>query len=670
MKKIFNKYNVQLKLCFAYFIGSLILSMILYYMIPVILNYPQGTYGTQFQYELEQSNYLLQILLISLCIFILLNVITFLKTHFLIKYNDLLNHPNKYSLKEINLVKAKLLSTPYYLFILNIVVCSIVLTIVHSITTHNLGITTLKLFILIISLITAYITVIFLYCTNIFKHILAKLPYDDTTSLHPDSLQKRFFFNIIPLILSSVLFTSLLGYTRVAKENGNSLYDTNNYKLFYLCSSNNFSSLDDLLEKSKTLSFNNTNDLFFVRLPDGTFLNSDGNTIRFSDFFIKYLDELSDQNNGRVYEYYGIDRQASTHKLNLNGEQLLVGIYFEVISFDSLKYFSLSFILIVIINLIMLALFAHSISNDILTISNSLTYIAENNVSQLGQKLPLISNDEIGALTVAFNKVQNMTIEHISQIQNKQDMLLEKERLASLGQLIGGISHNLKTPIMSISGAAEGLTDLINEYDSSVSDPEVTAQDHHEIANDMREWINKIHSYTAYMSDIITAVKGQAVNLSENEKEVFTIDELFKRVNILMKHEIKNASLILEVNLEVSKSTSLDGDVNSLVQVVNNLITNAIQSYNGVKGQIIELTAKKQDTNLIISVSDHGCGMPDDVKQKLFKSMITTKGKNGTGLGMFMSYSTIKGHFNGDITFESTVGKGTTFNLILPLPQS
>ena len=50
--------------------------------------------------------------------------------------------------------------------------------------------------------------------------------------------------------------------------------------------------------------------------------------------------------------------------------------------------------------------------------------------------------------------------------------------------------------------------------------------------------------------------------------------------------------------------------------------------------------------------------------------MITTKGKNGTGLGMFMSYSTIKGHFNGDITFTSELGKGTTFNVIIPLPKS
>ena len=63
---------------------------------------------------------------------------------------------------------------------------------------------------------------------------------------------------------------------------------------------------------------------------------------------------------------------------------------------------------------------------------------------------------------------RKLTQNHIEQLQNNQDMLVEKERLASLGQLIGGISHNLKTPIMSISGAAEGISDLIKEYDESI----------------------------------------------------------------------------------------------------------------------------------------------------------------------------------------------------------
>ena len=262
----------------------------------------------------------------------------------------------------------------------------------------------------------------------------------------------------------------------------------------------------------------------------------------------------------------------------------------------------------------------------------------------------------VGTLILLKDITQH--IEDMNTIKENQDLLVEKERLASLGQLVGGIAHNLKTPIMSIAGAAEGLTDLVKEYDYSIEDPEVNFQDHHEIAHDMSEWIEKIKTHTSYMSDIITAVKGQAVTLNEDEEDSFTINELVKRINILMKHELKNALIDMKVNMNIDDMISLHGNVNSLVQVINNIISNAIQAYNGETNKSIDLSFNKNNNNLVISVQDYGCGMPIEVKDKLFKEMITTKGKNGTGLGMFMSYSTIRGHFSGDITFDSTLRKG------------
>ena len=272
-----------------------------------------------------------------------------------------------------------------------------------------------------------------------------------------------------------------------------------------------------------------------------------------------------------------------------------------------------------------------------------------------------------GELTVAFNKIQDLTKHNIEQIHDSQDTLMEKERLASLGQLIGGIAHNLKTPIMSISGAAEGLSDLVKEYDSSIDDPEVTSKDHHDIASDMSSWIEKIKTHTEYMSDVITAVKGQAVTLSNEDDISFTISELLKRVNILMKHELKNAIVYLNISVKTNENLLIHGDVNSLVQVINNMISNSIQAYEGKPEQNIDLTVEKQNNDIYISIKDYGCGLPKKVKDKLFKEMVTTKGKNGTGLGLYMSYSTIRAHFNGNITFESEEGKGTTFTIILPL---
>lgn len=276
----------------------------------------------------------------------------------------------------------------------------------------------------------------------------------------------------------------------------------------------------------------------------------------------------------------------------------------------------------------------------------------------------LVKGNSLGILMLFKNITQHKL--DMQALKDNQDILIERERLASLGQLIGGIAHNLKSPIMSISGATEGLTDLIKEYEESIVDKDVTIDDHLAIANDMRDWISKIKSYLEYMSDIITAVKGQAVALSENTVDSFTVEELTKRVDILMKHELKKTLITLNLDLKVPTSLMIHGNINGLVQVINNMISNAIQAYKGKEGQTIDLIITQEKNDVIVSVRDYAGGLPKEVQEKLFKEMITTKGKDGTGIGLFMSYSNIRAHFNGDITYSTEEGKGTIFNIILP----
>ena len=276
----------------------------------------------------------------------------------------------------------------------------------------------------------------------------------------------------------------------------------------------------------------------------------------------------------------------------------------------------------------------------------------------------LVKGNSLGILML-FKDITQHKLD-MQALKDNQDILIERERLASLGQLIGGIAHNLKSPIMSISGATDGLTDLIKEYEESIVDKDVTIDDHLAIANDMRDWISKIKSYLEYMSDIITAVKGQAVALSENTVDSFTVEELTKRVDILMKHELKKALITLNLDLKVPTSLMIHGNINGLVQVINNMISNAIQAYKGKEGQTIDLIITQEKNDVIVSVRDYAGGLPKEVQEKLFKEMITTKGKDGTGIGLFMSYSNIRAHFNGDITYSTEEGKGTIFNIILP----
>lgn len=275
-------------------------------------------------------------------------------------------------------------------------------------------------------------------------------------------------------------------------------------------------------------------------------------------------------------------------------------------------------------------------------------------------------NTYLGTL-ILFKDITQHTMD-MKTIKDNQDMLIEKERLASLGQMIGGIAHNLKTPIMSIAGAAEGLSDLIKEYDSSIEDPEVTVQDHHEIASDMNVWIEKIRTHLSYMTDVITAIKGQAVNFADQTSTSFTVKELMNYVDILMKHELKNALINLKAQADIDSSTEVKGNINSLVQVINNIISNAIQAYQsrGETNKDIDFRIYKEGSNIIFKIQDYAGGLPQNVQEKLFKEMITTKGKNGTGLGLFMSYSNIKAHFSGNLRYE-TSSEGTSFFIEIPM---
>ncbi len=109
-----------------------------------------------------------------------------------------------------------------------------------------------------------------------------------------------------------------------------------------------------------------------------------------------------------------------------------------------------------------------------------------------------------------------------------------------------------------------------------------------------------------------------------------------------MQHELSKNCCRYRQYIRVDRETKIVGDINSMVQVLDNIIVNAIQSYDGAGGDI-SIRVTEEDGKLIMAVGDSGKGIPDSVKERLFKEMITTKGKHGTGLGLYMSHSTVKG---------------------------
>jgi len=664
MKKFINKLSISNKLVLYFIIIFFSFSILLYYEIPVLLNYPPDTINTPFDKEVSIVYYKYQFLLVVLGITIFF--VSYLKIA--LRRIDKWWKTKSSNVKEALYVRKKAMTFSYKLYIYMEIFPTLILLFILMLTGSHPAVLLFKIGTIIFSFATLIASMFLILSKKALYPVLVETSQYVPMQNYPKgiSLKTKLVFQLFPSVLVIALVLSLIGYYRLTVETGSLIHSY--YSSSLLSEVDNISieptmeHITDILEPY----YIDDTAFCFIEKPDGTIQTSNNSTL--SSFFIKYMHDLSEKHDNTVYETYTVDSQAVIQKVNYNGELYTVGIYYEISSFSSFLLFLGSSLVLFVFNLFIIIYVVGSLNNDIENVSTGLKHIINNDADMDSPKLPITSDDELGSLVMELNQIQELNKNQVKQIQDNQDKLMEKERLASLGQLIGGIAHNLKTPIMSISGAAEGLSDLIKEYDSSIGDSEVTENDHHDIAKDMSVWVEKIKNYTEYMSDVITAVKGQAVTLSDEMAITFTVEELIKRVDILMRHELKNALIDLKVSIPDDLiNVELNGNVNSLVQVINNMISNSIQAYNGKTNQTIDFIISRRDNNIVLTIKDYAGGLPKEVSDKLFKSMVTTKGKNGTGLGLFMSYSNIRAHFNGNITFNSKSGVGTEFNIILPL---
>lgn len=656
--------NLKLRIYSKLLLLEVAVIVLMRFLIPVLSNYPPYSEAIDFQLKIEVLTHDQQYILLG--IFALLLQTFFIKIFFSDIFKYIKKDPKDVTIKETEQVRLQCYKIPKKLFFVQTVLLGIVLCMLFSMVQISI-ILCIKFLLIYFSFFTASWVISMVLIRSDLNAIIEStytINKNVTSFGKKTKFYKNLLLNLIPFFIFIMITISLLGYSRVTEQNGENGY------YYYKQAMNDIDFDNETLETISTkldnIPLRNSSDYYFIiGSNEKKFSSNSGNA---TNFFIEYANEFLDQTDGRVYEYYGVEEQGYAKRITLqDSSSVLIGFKYTTTNVEIMTYFVGISIAAIIVYIIILLIWTKNISKNISEISNRLTEISKKNNVINESPLPLLSNDELGDLTIAFNKIQHLTQEYITQIKDTQESLMESERLSSLGQLIGGIAHNLKTPIMSIAGAAEGLNDLIKEYDSSIDDPTVNSQDHHEIASDMSTWIEKIKNYTEYMSDIITAVKGQAVVMSNEDDINFTISELVKRVTILMKHELKNAIINLNTDIKVDENLTLNGDVNNLVQVINNMISNAIQAYNGKENESIEFTITKDSKNIIFSIEDHAGGLPDKVTDKLFKEMITTKGKNGTGLGLYMSYSTIKAHFNGNITFDTKKGKGTKFNIYIPM---
>ena len=219
----------------------------------------------------------------------------------------------------------------------------------------------------------------------------------------------------------------------------------------------------------------------------------------------------------------------------------------------------------------------------------------------------------------------------------------DTERLVAIGQTAGMIGHDIRNPLQAI------VSELYLAKEAIAKSP------HLEDRAQALESINLIEEQTDYISKIVSDLQDYARPLKPEYSEIdFTelIVSVFQTINIPDKIVLK---------IDVKGFPKIKTDPTLIRRALTNLINNALQAMPN--GGTLELTATKKENKAIITVSDTGGGIPEEIKPKLFTPLATTKAK-GQGLGLAVVKRLIEA-LNGSITFESKEGEGTKFTITL-----
>ncbi|HLB49263.1 MAG TPA: GAF domain-containing protein, partial [Anaerolineales bacterium] len=253
-------------------------------------------------------------------------------------------------------------------------------------------------------------------------------------------------------------------------------------------------------------------------------------------------------------------------------------------------------------------------------------------------------------------------------LQENQDRLLITEKMASLGRLTAGIAHEMNTPLAAVRASLDELRKLVDEYEASIGDPQVTPTDHQSIAQDMRQCLQMSDRAAERAAAFVRSVKSQTRDLTSQERRGFNAVPVIQEALLLLSHALRHAQCDAIFEPE-SENAELQGSPGRLAQVVTNLVTNAMDAMRERGGGPITLKLFPNGHSVELQVNDVGCGIPAENLARIFDPMFTTKPfGEGTGLGLAIVHDIVVGEMGGSIDVTSQPGQGTTFALHFPCP--
>lgn len=256
-------------------------------------------------------------------------------------------------------------------------------------------------------------------------------------------------------------------------------------------------------------------------------------------------------------------------------------------------------------------------------------------------------------------KAHNASLEETNRrLREMQSQLVQSEKMASLGQLVAGIAHEINNPLAFVINGLflvqEGLERIAKEPEEGLPSA-VRGR-----VGNMRANLRDACYGVERVKDLVSKLRTFS-RLDEGKFKSVDIHESIESVLLFLRHKLEDR---IEIEREFNGPTTLACHPGELNQVLMNVIANAIDSIEG-PGKVTIATVQ-QNGHFVIKVRDTGRGIPEEIRPKVFEPFFTTKPVgSGTGLGLAISYGIMQAH-KGSIDFSSEPGKGTEFVLTIP----
>ncbi|MCC3154228.1 ATP-binding protein [Hymenobacter sp. BT770] len=265
----------------------------------------------------------------------------------------------------------------------------------------------------------------------------------------------------------------------------------------------------------------------------------------------------------------------------------------------------------------------------------------------------------------------------LTELRTTQAQLVQREKMASLGELTAGIAHEIQNPLNFVNNFSEVSAELLDELAEEQARPERDAELEAEMMEDLRQNMAKITQHGKRAASIVKGMLEHS-QISAGERQPTDLNRLadeYMRLayqGLRAKDKTFNATLSTYFLADLPPVTVVGADVG---RVLLNLFTNAFYAVRqrqqaGEPGYQPQVGVRTIMLNqqVQIQVTDNGTGMPESVKQKIFQPFFTTKPTGeGTGLGLSLSHDIIAQGHGGTLTMESQEGEGTTFCIGLPV---